>query len=90
LTSICASALLAACSAAAGVLNQTAETIDGEMVSLERYRGEVLLIVNVASQCGNTPQYEELERSSRTYGRGHASRIEGVLAEPVSCRPEPE
>ncbi len=36
-------------------------TIDGDATTLERYRGQVLLIVNVASQCGFTPQYGGLE-----------------------------
>ncbi|HWO07923.1 MAG TPA: glutathione peroxidase [Polyangiaceae bacterium] len=35
--------------------------IDGEVRPLERYRGKVLLIVNVASRCGFTPQYAGLE-----------------------------
>jgi glutathione peroxidase len=37
-------------------------TIDGEPTTLDAYKGNVLLIVNVASQCGLTPQYEALER----------------------------
>jgi glutathione peroxidase len=37
-------------------------TIDGAATTLEAYKGNVLLIVNVASQCGLTPQYEALER----------------------------
>lgn len=42
-------------------------TIDGGPTSLGDYAGKVLLIVNVASQCGLTPQYEALEKLYRDY-----------------------
>lgn len=38
------------------------DSIDGKAVPLKEYKGKVALIVNVASRCGNTPQYEALEK----------------------------
>ena len=46
-----------------------ARTIDGEEVSLSHYRGKVLLIVNVASRCGFTPQYRGLEELYERFGK---------------------
>src|ERR1700676_934154 len=41
--------------------------IDGQDASLGEFQGQVILIVNVASKCGLTPQYEGLEKLYRQY-----------------------
>lgn len=45
----------------------SARLLDGAEISLDAFRGRVLLIVNTASQCGFTPQYAGLEFLYRTY-----------------------
>ena len=45
----------------------SARRIDGHPQPLSEYAGELVLIVNVASKCGNTPQYEGLEKTYEKY-----------------------
>lgn len=49
------------------VYNFNLKDIDGNEVSLEQYKGKVLMIVNVASKCGYTPQYEGLQNIYEAY-----------------------
>jgi glutathione peroxidase len=51
-----------------GIYDFTAQSLAGEEVQLQRFEGQVLLIVNTASACGFTPQYRGLEALQREYG----------------------
>lgn len=52
---------------AKSVLDFKMKDIDGKEVDLAKYKGDVILMVNVASKCGLTPQYKELEAMYRKY-----------------------
>ncbi len=52
---------------ATGLYDIPLKDIDGNPASLKAYRGQVLLLVNVASRCGLTPQYTQLEALQKKY-----------------------
>ncbi|WP_205501973.1 glutathione peroxidase [Rufibacter psychrotolerans] len=54
--------------ATTSIYNIPLRTIDGKETSLEKYKGKKLLIVNVASECGYTPQYADLEKLHKLHG----------------------
>jgi glutathione peroxidase len=60
-------AFAAALFASESVYNFTLPSIDGEQTSLSNYKGKVVLLVNVASRCGFTPQYSALESLYEKY-----------------------
>jgi glutathione peroxidase len=50
------------------IYDQKINTLEGKPADLAEYKGKALLMVNVASKCGLTPQYEGLEKLHETYG----------------------
>ncbi len=50
------------------VYDYSAKSLQGDIVPLSNYRGQVLLIVNTASECGFTPQYAGLETLEKKFG----------------------
>src|SRR5688572_964147 len=59
--------LLSAFLAPAGLYDMKMNALDGTPVDFAQYKGKTLLIVNVASKCGNTPQYTELQQLHEKY-----------------------
>ena len=50
------------------IYDHPVKTLSGDAADLRDFEGKVALVVNVASKCGLTPQYEGLERLQATYG----------------------
>ncbi len=57
----------------------TVESIDGKQINLGKYKGKKVLVVNTASKCGFTPQYEQLQDLYEEYG-GEKFEIVGFPA----------
>ena len=51
------------------VYDFTIKTIEGKEIKLSQFKGKKMLIVNTASKCGYTPQYEDLEKLHKQYGK---------------------
>src|SRR6185436_9634001 len=54
--------------APASIYDLKVKSLDGKEVDFSQYKGKKLLIVNTASKCGKTPQYEGLEKLHEQYG----------------------
>ena len=55
-------------SAAGSIYDFKMNALDGSPIDFSKYKGKTLLIVNVASKCGNTPQYADLQKMNELYG----------------------
>ena len=64
---LCLAAATVFAASSSSIMDIPLKDIDGKDTSLNAYKGKVLLIVNVASKCGNTPQYEALEAAYKKY-----------------------
>jgi len=60
--------LLMATAAEQSIYDFKMNSLDGKLIDFQQYRGKTLLLVNVASECGFTPQYTDLQRLHEQYG----------------------
>lgn len=61
-------ALILASSPLGSLYDLKMPSIDGKTIDFSKFKGKTLMIVNVASQCGNTPQYADLQKLHETMG----------------------
>ena len=54
---------------AGSIYDFTVDGLEGKEINFSNFKGKKILIVNTASKCGLTPQYEELEQLHKTYGK---------------------
>jgi glutathione peroxidase len=66
-TTLLAAVALSAADAPKSVYDVPLKDIDGKETSLKAFQGKVMLIVNVASKCGKTPQYAQLEQLNQDF-----------------------
>ncbi len=66
-TTLITAAALCAADAPKSIYDIPLKNIDGKDASLKEYQGKVMLIVNVASKCGKTPQYTQLEALNQEF-----------------------
>lgn len=66
----------------------TVKTIDGKDLPLSTFKGKKVLVVNVASKCGFTPQYAKLEELYEKYGKDDLSLSDFLPI--ISCIRNPE
>ena len=69
----------------ADLYDLTARTAEGGALPLSEFRGRPMLIVNTASKCGFTPQYEGLERLHRDYGPNSKYGVGGLTVLAFPC-----
>ena len=67
ISSVCLMATLALNAQDMNFFDFTVESITGEEIELSQFKGKKILVVNTASECGLTPQYETLEELYKTY-----------------------
>src|SRR5688572_15308047 len=67
IVAVCLSAFSSRTSTHTSIYDFKLKTLDGQEITLAKFKGKKILIVNVASECGYTPQYKNLQALSEQY-----------------------